>query len=114
MPLVDFRGSGESSESYTTIGFREANDVSAVMHYVQTAVAHSSVILFGQSMGAVAILRAVHEDGITPDAVIVEAVFDTMLNTVRHRFAAMGLPSSERRVARILGWRPSRVQRLST
>jgi pimeloyl-ACP methyl ester carboxylesterase len=91
--LVDFRGSGESSEAYTTIGFREANDVSAVMRHVRDALPHSSVILYGQSMGGVAILRAVQQDGITPDGVIVEAVFDTMLNTVRHRFAAMGVPS---------------------
>ena len=91
--LVDFRGSGESSESYTTIGFREATDVSAVMRHARGALHHPSVILYGQSMGAVAILRAVSQDGIKPDAVIVEAVFDSMLNTVRHRFEAMGVPS---------------------
>ena len=51
------------------------------------------VVLFGQSMGAVAILRAVKQHGIAPDAVILEAVFDTMLNTVRNRFATMGVPS---------------------
>jgi pimeloyl-ACP methyl ester carboxylesterase len=44
-------------------------------------------------MGAAAILRAVHSCGIQPDAIIVEAVFDKMLNTVRHRFGAMGVPS---------------------
>jgi len=44
-------------------------------------------------MGAAAILRAMHEHTVTPDAIIVEAIFDTMLNTVRNRFAAMGLPS---------------------
>ncbi len=91
--LVDFRGAGESSESYTTIGVREADDVAAVMNYVHHALSHSSVILYGQSMGAVAILRAIYKDGIQPDAVIVEAVFDTMLNTVRHRFESMGIPS---------------------
>ena len=91
--LIDFRGSGESSESYTTIGFQEANDVSAVMRYACDALPHSSVILYGQSMGGVAILRAVCQDGIKPDGVMVEAVFDTMISTVRHRFAAMGVPS---------------------
>ncbi|MEI6149626.1 MAG: alpha/beta fold hydrolase, partial [bacterium] len=91
--LADFRGSGESSEAYTTIGFHEANDVSCIMRHVRDVLPHSSVILYGQSMGGVAILRAVHQDGIKPDGVIVEAVFDTMLNTVRHRFAAMGVPS---------------------
>jgi pimeloyl-ACP methyl ester carboxylesterase len=91
--LVDFRGSGGSSESYTTIGMREGDDVSAVVRYANNNLSHSAIILFGQSMGAVAILRAIHEYGVTPDAVILEAVFDTMLNTVRNRFAAMGIPS---------------------
>ncbi len=91
--LVDFRGSGESSESYTTIGFREADDVVAVMRHARSRLHHPAVILHGQSMGAVAILRAVHQGGIHPDGVIVEAVFDSMLNTVRHRFQSMGVPS---------------------
>ena len=91
--LVDFRGSGESSESYTTIGVREADDVAAVVRYAQQHLAHSRVILFGQSMGAVALLLAVDQRGISPDAIIAEAVFDTMLNTVRNRFTAMHVPS---------------------
>jgi dipeptidyl aminopeptidase/acylaminoacyl peptidase len=93
--LVDFRGSGGSSESYTTAGFREGDDVAAVVRYTNENLSqgHTSTILFGHSMGAAAILRAVHEHSVTPDAVILEAVFDTMLNTVRNRFAALGVPS---------------------
>lgn len=91
--LIDFRGSGDSSEAYTTIGMREAEDVAAVVRYARQHLGHSSVILFGQSMGAVGILRAIDQFGISPDAVIVEAVFDTMLNTVRNRFRAMHIPS---------------------
>lgn len=91
--LVDFRGSGGSSESYTTIGVREADDVAAVVRFVGNNCPHSSIILFGQSMGAVAILRAIHSNHIQPDAIILEAVFDTMLTTVRNRFRAMRVPS---------------------
>jgi pimeloyl-ACP methyl ester carboxylesterase len=91
--LVDFRGSGESSEKYTTIGYHEAEDVAAVIRYTQTNFRHTSIILYGHSMGAVAILRAVHVYTIAPDAIIVGAVFDTMLNTVRNRFNAMKVPS---------------------
>jgi len=91
--LVDFRGSGGSSGSHTTIGVREADDVAAVVQHAEAHLLHTKTILFGQSMGAVAILRAVHERGILPDAVILEAVFDTMLNTVRNRFHAMRIPS---------------------
>lgn len=91
--LVDFRGSGGSSESYTTMGVREADDVNTAVQYADAHFSHSGLILFGQSMGAAAILRAVHERGVRPDAIILEAVFDTMLNTVRNRFSAMGVPS---------------------
>jgi len=91
--LVDFRGSGGSSESYTTIGVHEADDVAAVTAYTRANLDHATVILFGQSMGAVAILRAVHALGVKPDAVILEAVFDTMLKTVCHRFGSMGVPA---------------------
>jgi len=91
--LVDFRGSGESSEAYTTIGFDEAVDVATVVQYAENSFSHSSIILYGQSMGAVAIMRAIKELGVEPEAVIVEAVYDTMLNTVRNRFKKMRLPS---------------------
>ena len=33
--LVDFRGSGDSSESYTTVGFDEAGDVAAAARYAR-------------------------------------------------------------------------------
>ena len=91
--LVDFRGSGGSSESYTTIGVIEGDDVAAVMQYAKTGLHHSAFILYGQSMGAVAILRAIRYRDVSPDGVILEAVFDTMLNTVCNRFASLGVPS---------------------
>jgi hypothetical protein len=91
--LVDFRGSGDSSESCTSIGFYEAEDVAAAAACTQTQLPHSKTILYGGSMGAAAVLRAVAHCGVQPDAIIVEAVFDNMLNTVRHRFEAMGVPS---------------------
>jgi pimeloyl-ACP methyl ester carboxylesterase len=91
--LVDFRGSGDSSETYTTIGYVEADDVAAAVRYAQRNLSPPKVILYGVSMGGAAVLRAVAACGIKPDAIIVEAVFDRLLNTVRHRFEAMKTPS---------------------
>jgi hypothetical protein len=91
--LVDFRGSGDSSESYTTVGHDEAEDVAAAVRYAQASLPHSKLVLYGISMGVAAVLRAVQSCGVQPDAIIVEAVFDRMLATVRHRFDLMGLPS---------------------
>ncbi len=91
--LVDFRGSGGSSESYTTIGVCEGADVATAVDYANKNFSHSTTILFGKSMGAAAILRAVYEETIDPDGIILEAVFDSMLSTVCNRFDIMGAPS---------------------
>jgi pimeloyl-ACP methyl ester carboxylesterase len=91
--LVDFRGSGQSSESYTTIGFDEAEDVTSVMEFARENLPHKRIVLFGQSMGAAAVLRAVDHFDVAPEAIIVESVFDRLINSVRSRFHAMGIPS---------------------
>ena len=91
--LVDFRGSGDSSGSYTTIGVDEARDVAAAVAYAKMKVPHTQRVLFGRSMGGAAVLRAIHAHGVDADGVIVEAVFDSLLETVRQRFRSMGLPT---------------------
>ena len=91
--LVDFRGSGHSSEVYTTLGYDEAEDVAAAVSYARTEWPGARLVLFGQSMGAAAVLRAVGRLGVKPDAIILEAVFDTLLHTVRNRFDTMGVPA---------------------
>lgn len=91
--LVDFRGCGESTDSSTTVGYNEGRDVARAFEFARTNWPDRRVILYGQSMGAAAILRAVHAHGVKPDGIILEAVFDRLLGTVRHRFQAMGVPS---------------------
>ena len=91
--LLDLRGSGGSDGNETTVGIREADDVAAAAEALQEASPHRSLIVYGQSMGSVAILRAIAESKIQPKAVIVECPFDRLLSTVESRFAAMGVPS---------------------
>ena len=91
--LVDFRGSGGSSENYATLGWREADDVAAVVRYAQENLPHSALVLYGQSMGSASILRAVQAHNVRPDGLILESVFDTMRNAIRARFRAMGVPA---------------------
>ncbi|XGV94612.1 MAG: alpha/beta hydrolase [Leptolyngbya sp. BL-A-14] len=90
--LIDFRGAGGSSGSDTTLGIREADDVVQSVAYAQRMWSKRPLILYGASMGATAVMRAIAQKGITPDAVILESPFDRLLNTVRHRFAVMGIP----------------------
>ena len=90
---VDFRGAGGSSGSETTLGVREGEDVAHAVRYIEQIGTDQPIILFGGSMGAVAVMRAISHENVTPDAVIIESPFDRMLNAVRHRFKASGLPS---------------------
>jgi uncharacterized protein len=67
--------------------------VAAAFAFSRQRWADRPVILYGASMGAVAVMRAVAIEGIKPAALILESPFDRLLNTVRHRFEAMGIPS---------------------
>jgi hypothetical protein len=91
--LVDFRGSGASRGNDTTIGYREAEDTAAAVNFASRRWPGESQVLYGQSMGGAAILRAVAELHVRPSAIIIESTFDRMLSTVENRFHAMGLPA---------------------
>ncbi|MEO0768973.1 MAG: alpha/beta fold hydrolase [Cyanobacteria bacterium J06649_4] len=91
--LVDFRGVGGSTGSDTTMGVREGEDVAHAVRYVQQNLPEQPMILYGASQGAAAVMRAVAHEGVQPDAVVLESPFDSLLETVRHRFRASGLPS---------------------
>src|SRR5207237_2938162 len=91
--LVDFRGTGGSSGQETTLGVREAADVARAVDYTQHTWPARPLVLYGVSMGAAAIMRAVATEGVHPAALILESPFDRLLDTVANRFHAMGLPA---------------------
>jgi uncharacterized protein len=90
--LVDFYGSGGSLGNETSIGFHEADDVRAAFQFARRQSPPQPVMLYGVSMGAAAILAAVHRHKIEPDAMILECPFDRLLSTVQNRFRTMSLP----------------------
>jgi hypothetical protein len=91
--LVDFRGSGNSAGMITSFGWHEARDVAAAVRWVRQEWPGAKLILYGQSMGGAAILRALALEDITADGIIIECVFDRMLTTIGHRYRAMNLPA---------------------
>jgi len=91
--LVDFQGSGGSDGNETTIGVRESEDVVQACAYAARHWPRLPLILYGQSMGSAAILRAVAVHGLTPAALVLECPFDRLLSSVENRFSIMGLPS---------------------
>jgi uncharacterized protein len=90
--LLDFRGSGGSNQNSTTIGYYEGDDVSKTVDYVEKHLATKAIILYGQSMGSVAILRGIYANGTQADAIIIESAFGNLLQTIKNRFNLMGLP----------------------
>jgi alpha-beta hydrolase superfamily lysophospholipase len=92
--LVDFYGSGGSSGTGTTLGVREAHDVRAALDYWRARWPRAPLVLYGQSMGGAAVLRAVAELGAEPDGIVAESTFDRLLTTVASRFRRMGLPGT--------------------
>lgn len=88
--LVDFRGSGNSDGWSTTIGYQEAQNV--VSAYEYAGEFSENVILYGVSMGAASIMRAVAVFDIHPDKIILECPFATMQQTIRNRFVRFHVP----------------------
>lgn len=91
--MVDFRGSGGSSGTDTTIGLRESDDVLATVAYLKSRWAERPVILYGISMGSAAILRAMAQVDLQPAGLVLESTFDRLRTTVAHRVERMAFPA---------------------
>ena len=90
--LVDFMGSGGSEGNQTTIGFFEAAQVRSCVDYL-TAKGEKNIFLFGTSMGAVAIMKAISDFDCKPTGIILECPFGSMYKTVCARFKTMNAPT---------------------
>jgi alpha-beta hydrolase superfamily lysophospholipase len=91
--LVDFPGSGGSAGDEVTIGYREAEDVARTVAHVRAHWPGQPLVLYGQSMGSAAVLRALAVAGVEADAVVLECPFDRLLTTVEARFSLVSVPS---------------------
>ncbi|RPI17692.1 MAG: alpha/beta hydrolase [Ignavibacteriae bacterium] len=89
--LVDFMGSGGSEGNHTTIGYKESEEVKTCYDYIKEH-GEKNIILFGSSMGAVAILKAIKDYQITPAALILECPFASLYRTICNRFDIVKIP----------------------
>lgn len=89
--LVDFMGSGGSEGNQTTIGYYEAEEVKTCYDYLSQKN-EKNIYLYGTSMGAAAILKALKDFKLKPEGIILECPFGTMYKTVANRFTSMGVP----------------------
>jgi len=91
--LLDFPGSGDSGGDTTTFGCFEAKDVARAVNYVRDHWDNETLILFGASTGAAAILRAVDAHRVEPDGVILECSFDRLVNAAAAGCRVVGVPA---------------------
>lgn len=91
--LTDLRGNGGSEGHQCTIGFKEAKDVKASIDFAKKRFPNQKIILFGTSMGAASIMKAVAAHGAQAHKIILECPFESMRQTTKGRFDAMGIPS---------------------
>lgn len=90
--LVDFMGAGNSQGNAVTIGYREAENVKTCFDYIKNT-GEQNICLFGTSMGAVAILKAISNGDVQPNSVILECPYGSMVETVEARFKMVHIPA---------------------
>lgn len=90
--MIDFRAHGQSDGSTCTIGFEDGDDIKMYYDWLQTQT-KDSIILWGVSMGAAAILKAMHTYAdLQPQKVILEMPFGALSDAVKGRVRMMGIP----------------------
>ncbi len=90
--MVDFRGHGNSGSNTTTIGMREAEEVKLAYDFV-AAKGEKNIFLYGSSLGAVAIAKAISEYELTPAGVILEMPFLSLQSYLKAKARLLGFPN---------------------
>jgi alpha-beta hydrolase superfamily lysophospholipase len=91
--LTDFRAHGNSEGNVCTIGYSEAADIKAAYDFVQ-GKGEQNIVLWGVSMGAAALLKAIPEYNLQASKVILECPFASLLDAVKGRMRTMNLPEA--------------------
>lgn len=89
--LLDFRAHGGSEGNTCTIGYKEAEDVKLAYNYLKQH-GEINIVLWGISLGAATITKAVNDYGIAPQKIILEMPFGSLPNAVTGLLKIMGLP----------------------
>ena len=90
--LLDFRAHGNSEGNTCTIGYDEAEDVKLAYDYIKNK-GEKNIVLWGISMGASTVTKAVKDYNLEPQKVILEMPFGTIKDAVVGRVKMMGLPA---------------------
>lgn len=89
--MVDVRGHGNSDENISTIGYRESEEVKLAYDYIRQA-GEKNIFLWGASMGAVEIIKAVSDYRLSPSGIITEMPFLSLQSHLKGRARMLGFP----------------------
>ena len=89
--LLDFRAHGGSQGNTCSIGFKEAEDVKLAYTYLE-AQGEKNIILYGVSLGAATITKAVNDYKLHPSKIILDMPFASLSDGVKGRLRIMKLP----------------------
>ncbi|MBS1510061.1 MAG: alpha/beta hydrolase [Bacteroidetes bacterium] len=88
---LDFRAHGASQGNTCTIGYYESEDVELAYRFIKDK-GEKNIVLWGISMGAATITKAINDYAIHPSKIILEMPFGSILDAAEGRLRMMHLP----------------------
>jgi len=90
--MVDFRAHGNSSGTITSLGVKETEEVKLAYDYIKT-LGEKNIFLYGSSMGAVVITKAIGDYNLKPSGILLEMPFASLQSHLKARARTLGFPS---------------------
>jgi uncharacterized protein len=88
---VDLRGHGNSGGHTSTLGVMETEEVKLAYDYV-IAKGEKNIFIYGISMGAVIVIKAVKDYELKPKGIIIESPFASLQHHLKARSRNLGFP----------------------
>ena len=89
--LVDLRAHGNSEGTISTLGNKEAEEVKLAYDHILRS-GEKNIVLWGMSLGAVIITKAIWQYDIQPQKIILEMPFDGLQDHIKARARISGFP----------------------
>jgi alpha-beta hydrolase superfamily lysophospholipase len=89
--LVDIRAHGNSEGIVNSIGYNESEEVKLAYDHVSKR-GEKNIVLWGMSLGAVIITKAIWQYDLSPQKIILEMPFDRLQDHLRARARISGFP----------------------
>jgi uncharacterized protein len=89
--LVDMRAHGNSEGIVNTLGYTESEEVKLAFEHISKK-GEKNIILWGMSLGAVIISKAIWQYDLKPQKIILEMPFDRLQDHIRARARISGFP----------------------